>query len=202
MVRRILHLPSVSASLLCRLLWINCLLFLLPIQTQPGQAQRTAGRARATTADEILKDLDYKPVASAHVLAFVSREDSRPWYVDDALLVLKMSRGGWMLVHAVRNPRFPPGHRGGSNRWLVHHVHNAPFVGDRRFEKRPDRGEVDRFLKDNQWKIRPDRQWRVTRSEVDEAVWQQVLGYSSPFASAGLSPGAKPETTNSRVPSR
>ena len=129
------------------------------------------------TSTSILQDLGYRKVQTATLLVFVSREDSRPWYVDDALLVWQLPKGQWMLVHAVRNPKFPEGHRGGSTKWLLHDVMDAPHVGDRRFDHRPTRKEVDRFLKDNRWQFESDTHWRIVRRVVDEEGWQSILGY-------------------------
>ena len=119
----------------------------------------------------------YDGLQAATLLAFVSREDDRPWYVDDALLVLQLRKGRWVLVHAVRNPKYPPGHKGGSKEWVLYDVMDAPHVGDRYFDHRPTRWQVDQFLKDNQWPFTSDQAWRIVRRMVDADAWQRVLGY-------------------------
>ena len=132
------------------------------------------------TAAAILKDKDlnrYGRVQIATLLAFVSLEDDRPWYVDDALLVLQLPRGQWVLVHAVRNPKYPPGYKNGSTEWGLHHVMDAPHVGDRRFDHRPTRQEVDQFLKDNDWPFAGTLGRRIVKRMVDEDAWERVLGY-------------------------
>src|ERR1041384_7874061 len=82
----------------------------------------------AVTAASILSDLHYESSA-AHLLAFISREDKRPWYVDNALLLLELPKGEWMLVHAVRNPKYPAKLKRSPGRWHVHEVTDSPFVG-------------------------------------------------------------------------
>lgn len=139
-----------------------------------------AAETNAVTATSVLKDLDphnnYR-MQTATLLAFVASEDDRPWYVDDALLVLQLPKDKLVLVHAVRNPKYPPGHKGGSTAWGLHHVMDAPHVGDRYFDQRPTRQEVDQFLKDNQWKSESDKSWRVVSRVVNEQDWLRVLGY-------------------------
>jgi hypothetical protein len=131
------------------------------------------------------KDLQrYEGVQAATLLALVSREDDRPWYVDDALLVLQFRNGRWVLVHAVRNPRFPRGHKGGSTEWVLYDLMDAPHVGDRYFNHRPTHKEVDQFLKDNRWQFAGDKFWRVVRRVVDEKAWKRVLGYKPALAGA------------------
>ena len=144
--------------------------WLLPAWTCPAATN-------GVTSVSILSDLRYVKVWTATLLAFVAREDDRPWYVDDALLVLQLPNEEWMLVHAVRNPQFPPNHRGGSTKWRRYDVMDAPHVGDRRFNRPPTRKEVDRFLSDNEWQFESDKFWRVVRRFVDEEAWQRVLGY-------------------------
>lgn len=142
----------------------------------------------------ILRDLAWPPVKRSELLAFTSREDDRPWYVDDALLLLEEKQGSWVLVHAVRNPRFPPGHRGGSTltRWGRYYVTDSPPVAERHFSRRPQPAEVEAFLKDNVWQAVTDRSWRVVRCDVDPALWQRVLGYPPVPGVMGTKPGARP----------
>ncbi len=142
----------------------------------------TAAETNFVTATSILKDLapgENYPGQVATLLAFVAREDNRPWYADDALLVLQLPKGKWVLVHAVRNPKYPKGYRGGSGstKWGLYDVMDAPYVGDRHFDHRPTRKEVDQFLKDNRWQFDSDKFWRVVRRVVNEDAWQKVLGY-------------------------
>lgn len=158
---------------------IGIVLVVFALAVWSGSAAIPADTNEVTSAS-ILKDLGYGKVQTATLLTFISREDNRPWYVDDALLVLQLPKGEWMLVHAVRNPKFPKGHRGGSTRWHLHDVMDAPHVGDRRFDHRPARQEVDQFLKDNSWQFESDKFWRVARRLVDEEAWQKTLGYK-PF---------------------
>jgi hypothetical protein len=146
-----------------------------------------AADTNEVTAASILKDLapdENYPGQVATLLAFVAREDDRPWYADDALLVLQLPKGKWVLVHAVRNPKYPTGYRSGSGstKWNMYHVMDAPHVGDRHFDHRPTRKEVDQFLKDNRWQSESDKFWRVVRRVVDEAAWQKVLGDKPSFA--------------------
>lgn len=142
----------------------------------------TAAETNVVTATSILKDLapleNYKGQV-ATLLAFVARADDRPWYADDALLVLQLPNGKWVLVHAVRNPKYPKGYHGGSGstKWGLYDVMDAPHVGDRHFDHRPTRKEVDQFLKDNQWQFDSDKFWRVVRRVVNADAWQKVLGY-------------------------
>ncbi|MBL9175571.1 MAG: hypothetical protein JNL10_18665 [Verrucomicrobiales bacterium] len=156
-------------------------------------AERTqAASTNTVAATSILKDRDlrrYEGVRSATLLTWMSREDDRPWFVDDALLLLEMPRGRWVLVHAVRNPRFPPGHRGGSTEWGLHHVMDAPPAGDRRFDHLPTSGEMHRFLRDTAWPAPSDVSWRVLRRTVDTAAWKAALGYPPPDLVAPRNPG-------------
>ena len=156
-------------------------------------AERTEAPATNTvTASSILKDRDlrrYEGVRSATLLTWISREDSRPWFVDDALLLLEMSRVRWVLVHAVRNPRFPPGHRGGSTEWGLHHVMDAPPAGDLVLDHRPTLRELNRFLKDTAWPLPSDPSWRVIRRSVSASAWKETLGYPPPDSVAPPNPG-------------
>jgi hypothetical protein len=143
-----------------------------------GGSAFAANDTNTVSAASILKELvGYGKPQTATLLAFVSREDDRPWYVDDALLVLQLRKGQWVLVHAVRNPRYPKNHKASSTAWLLHHVYDAPHVGDRYFDHRPTRPEVDQFLKENNWQFESDKLWRVVKRVVDEKAWQRVVGY-------------------------
>ena len=167
-----------------RFLMLLIPVWLLPAWTCPAAVPAATN---GVTSVSILSDLRYGKVRTASLLAVVAREDDRPWYVDDALLVLQLPNHEWMLVHAVRNPKFPPGaparRRVGSTKWHRYHVMDAPHVGDRRFNHPPTRKEVDRFLSDNEWQFESDKFWRVVRRFVDEEAWQRVLGYK-PFRPA------------------
>jgi hypothetical protein len=162
-----------------RILAVLLMVCVLPVWI--GSAA-TAAETNGVTATSILQDLDphdgYR-AQSATLLAFVAREDDRPWYADDALLVLQLPKDKWVLVHAVRNPKYPKGYRGGSGstKWSMYDVMDAPYVGDRHFAHRPTRKEVDQFLKDNQWQFTSDKYMRVVRRVVDADAWQKVLGY-------------------------
>ena len=162
------NLPFIAWPIVFALMIWNC------------QGNEPLSVTNTVTAASILKNLEYKPV-SAHLLAFISREDRRPWYVDDALLVLQLPKGEWLLVHTARNPRYPKGHQGGASTWHVYQVMDAAFVGDRHFDHRPTRAELDKFLKDNDWQFESDKSWRVVGRAVDEETWQKVLGYKSPL---------------------
>lgn len=142
------------------------------------------------TAATVLADLHYPKPVAVHLLAFTSREDKRPWYVDDALLLLELPKNEWMLVHAVRNPRYPSDLKRKPSKWTAHDVMDAPYVGDRTFKHRPTRREMDRFLKDNDWQAESDKYSQVIQSDVDEAVWQKILGYPSPWMKAQNQKGA------------
>lgn len=149
----------------------------------PGTVCAEVPRTNAVTASSILKDRDlrrYDGVRAATLLTWISREDSRPWFVDDALLLLEMPRGRWVLVHAVRNPWFPPGHRGGSTEWGLHHVTDAPPSGDLTLDHRPTLREMNRFLKDTAWPSPSDPSWRTRQRTVNESAWTTMLGYPPP----------------------
>jgi len=173
-------------------------LFLVGVLLAWTASADTAAETNVVTATSILKDLDphdgYR-AQSATLLAFVAREDDRPWYVDDALLVLQLPKGKWVLVHAVRNPKYPKGYQGGSSstKWSLYDVMDAPHVGDRRFDHRPTRKEVNQFLKDNRWQFESDKYSRVVRRVVDDAAWQKVLGYQ-PIINSSKQHGAVPPT--------
>ena len=125
----------------------------------------------------MLKDLGYSNVKSSNLLAFISREDQRPWYVDDALLLLEFPKGRWTLVHCVRNPRYPKGHplAGRVDKWGHHDVCDAPWAGNQHFNHRPTRVEIESFLKKTDWPTRDDKFWRITRQIVNEAAWPKKL---------------------------
>ena len=149
-----------------------------------------APATNAVTASSIMADMHYEKAVAAHLLAFVSREDKRPWYVEDALLILERPKGEWVLVHAVRNPRYPPELKRNPSPWSPREVMDAPYVGDRTFKHRPTQKEMDQFLKDNEWQPESDKCWQVVQSEVDEVVWQRILGYNSPWFKTSKPPAS------------
>ena len=157
-----------------------------------------AGDAAPVPVGAILRDLGWPPVKRSELLAFTSREDTRPWYVDDALLLVEETKGSWVLVHAVRNPRFPRGHQGGSalTRWGLYYVTDSPPVAERRFPQRPKAEEVEAFLKDNLWQAVSDRGWQVVRCDVDAALWQRVLGYPPVAGVTGAKSTARPASAS------
>ena len=137
-------------------------------------------RDARVTAESVLRSKHlghYGKVRASTLLEFVSREDSRPWYVDDALLLLELRDGRWVLVHAVRNPKPPSKAQARSMDWLLHHVMDAPHVGDRFFDHRPGRVDLERFLKDNDWPFGSTQGWRVVGRLRDPDVWQRTLGF-------------------------
>ncbi len=157
-------------------------LFSMCVLTMWARSASAAADTNEVTAASILKDLasdENYTGQIATLLAFEAREDDRPWYVDHALLVLQLPKGKWVLAHAVRNPKFPKGQKrvSRSTEWRLHHVEDAPFVGDRHFDHRPSRKEVDQFLTDNEWQFESDIPMRVVRQVVNEETWQKVLGY-------------------------
>jgi hypothetical protein len=162
-----IHFLAVIEAIIVALAW-NC-------------AAIETSSTNAVTAASILSDLHYESSA-AHLLAFISREDKRPWYVDDALLLLELPKGNWMLVHAVRNPKYPAKLKRPAGRWHVHQVMDAPFVGDRCFNHRPTREEMREFIADNRLQFETDKFWIALNRVIDEKVWQTVLGYNSPVA--------------------
>jgi len=172
----------------------ECVLFalaiLLGLSVSNCVAVEPVPATNAVTAASILADMHYEKVVSAHLLAFVSREDKRPWYVEDALLLLELPKGEWVLVHAVRNPRYPPELKRKPSRWMAHEVMDAPYVGDRAFTHRPTRNEMGQFLKDNEWQPESDKYWQVVQSEVDEVVWQRILRYNSPWFKTSKPPAS------------
>lgn len=132
------------------------------------------------TAESVLRSKHlshYGTLRASTLLEFVSREDSRPWYVDDALLLFELPYGRWVLVHAVRNPKPPSKAKARSTEWLLYHVMDAPHVGDRFFDHRPSRVDMERFLKDNDWPFGSTQGWRVVGRVRDADVWQRALGF-------------------------
>jgi hypothetical protein len=150
-----------------------------------GPAPSAAAAAtNEVTAASIVHDLGYDKNDQGQVatlLAFVAREDRRPWYVDDALLVLYWPQGIWQLVHAVRNPKYPKDYKftPGSTAWQLHHVYDAPSFAERSFDHPPTREEVNLFLKDNEFQFKSDRIFRVAERVFYDDAWEKVLGYRS-----------------------
>lgn len=133
------------------------------------------------SAQVILKQLgSYTRVQSVRLLAFISREDDRPWYVDDALLLVEFKSGKWVVAHAARNPRFPKtSKRQGASGWFFHNVCDAPWAGDQIYDHRPTRADVQRFLKVTDWPAADDKFWRITREYVDDAA--RKAGWINPL---------------------
>ncbi|MGZ8939852.1 MAG: hypothetical protein ACXW32_11630 [Limisphaerales bacterium] len=139
--------------------------------------------ANEKLAADILKQInryDRWPKREVVLLAHVSREDSRPWFVENALLLVN-SGNRWALAHAVRNPRFPNGKPAG--KWGLHDVMDAPWSGDRFFDHRPTEEEVKKFLTDTDWTWHSiPRSFRVTSRIVDDEAWQKHLGFPPPVS--------------------
>lgn len=156
-----------------------------------GFAAPPAPASPPVSAQAILKQIGrYTKVQSVRLLAFISREDDRPWYVDDALLLVEFKSGKWAIAHAVRNPRFPKtSKQRGPGRWRFHDVCDAPWAGDQMYDHRPTRAEVQRFLKVTDWPAGDDKFWRVTKAYVDEDA--RKAGWIEPVSPLSVAPSSQ-----------
>lgn len=112
------------------------------------------------------------------LLAFVSLEDSRPWFAEDALLLIKDDTR-WILAHVVRNPRYPDGRP--ASKWHHHHVFDAPWSGDRVFKQKPTKEDVTKFLADNRWQWHSEPgSFQVTKRMVNDEAWIRLLDMPPP----------------------
>jgi len=106
-------------------------------------------------------------------LALQSEIDSRPLYVERALLVFECDDGGWWLVTAARTPRECIAWR---QRWGVAAALDA-WYGAERFSKRPTKEDVTTFLRVTDWRAEPESGWHRLRSEKYVSNWRAALGF-------------------------
>jgi hypothetical protein len=121
----------------------------------------------------IVQDLNLHDVKAPYLLAFSAQVDDRPLYVENALLAIELTNGGWQLFNVFRHPKetnlIP--------HWYVFSVTDVPVVGARYYGRKPTREEVETFLKDAWWSFRATEGFRLVRGEVYSEVWKNVLGY-------------------------
>ena len=116
------------------------------------------------------------------LLAFVSLEDERPLYVEEALLLIK-DETRWILAHVVRTPRHADGRPG--SKWYHHHAFDAPWTGDRVFKEKPTKEEVSKFLKETRWQWHSDPDWfDVVGRAVNDEAWIKLLDMPPPVSNA------------------
>ena len=118
------------------------------------------------------------PKPQAHVLAWKTKEDHRPWYVEECILwVHWMESNGrkhWTLAHLGRNPKPPPQGRGRG--WELAIVYDAPVAYYRVFDIPPTNQDVYMFCSDSWWEFGPDGGFRILDARVCVETWRQVIG--------------------------
>lgn len=116
----------------------------------------------------IFQDLRMGDVQAAFLLAARAEEDSRPLYVESALL---LARGphSWTLAHAYR-------HRRGGWQWSA--VFDADQVPRRDYDHQPTRPEVEKFVRDTWWKSKSGKGFRLLANAVPAQAWMDGLGFA------------------------
>ncbi len=112
-----------------------------------------------------------------YLLALQAEVDSRPWYVERALLAFQCDEGAWWLITAARNPHGTPEWR---HHWSVAEAVDA-WYGAQQFDHRPTESDVRRFLAVTEWHASPRDDWHRLRAEVFAADWRAALGFDPVF---------------------
>jgi hypothetical protein len=128
------------------------------------------------TALSIAQDLRYRDIDQVYLLAFSSKVDDRPLFVEEALIAVKSKSGKWGLAYAYRQPKES---EVGANHWHLSGVADAHQYPSRDFDHRPSKDEVERFLDDSWWRFRAlaTGEFRVIRGMVFTETWEKVFGY-------------------------
>jgi hypothetical protein len=138
---------------------------------------------RGFLRDDIAKAAPpYGGEATTHVLAWIVRQDERPFRVESCLVlkVLKedSDRGRYCLSHIYRHPsaaepewRLPP-------LWISP-PDEVPIVTVehfKRFHEKPTNKAVAGMLKDVQWSFEFPKGWQVVACGVCELDWERATG--------------------------
>jgi len=136
-------------------------------ETGPVSAWSIVGDLRQTTVKECAN------LKFAYLLALEAEIDSRPWYVERALLAFHCNDGRWWLITAARNPYEAQAWR---RQWTVAEAVDA-WYGAKRFDSKPTESDVRRFIRDTDWHASPRTDWRRLRAELFLADWRAAFGF-------------------------
>jgi hypothetical protein len=128
----------------------------------------------AVSVQTIVEQLEYRDVKTPYLLAFSAQVDSRPLYVESALLVAELTNHTWRLVHAYRHPKERVAH---FHLWAEATATDVFRAGHRDFGHRPSEADVEKFLHDSWWEFRASQDFRLLRGEVYYDTWKRTLGY-------------------------
>lgn len=140
--------------------------------TPPVPAAITNALAR-----DIVQDLHPDGLRQAHVLAFKSMADDRPWKTDCALVVVQLSRGRWELWHVARNPM----HAKKRAPWYESTITDSTQRGSKVYDHRPTAADLRDFLKLSHWTFAGEPPMRLTHGEVYADTWKSVLGFTPDY---------------------
>jgi hypothetical protein len=151
----------------CILLLIQSLAFAEPAGTN------------GITADSIVHDLKFKDSIKTHLLAFVSRVDDRPHYVDSALLVMELPNNRWRLVHAIRHPK-----SGSTNREAWHVTFGSEdqnIRGSEVYDHPPTALDMGPFLLRSSYSFDEWQGYHTLHSALYTETWEKVLKHKPQY---------------------
>ena len=126
-------------------------------------------------------------VEEVEVLAWYAMVDDRAWYVNGALLCLRLTRGRWALAQIAQNPipdsRVSPQRRDVDTRWNYHFIFDVTWQPGVAYSHRPTAAEVDDFLQ--RWRTPTD--FRITAEGVRKKTWQRLFQRPLPAKLRGVS---------------
>ena len=129
-------------------------------------------------AIDSVPDRPVEQVADAQLLAWTGQVDSRPLYINSAIVVLvyKGDPGHqeWGLVHLVQNPIPDCGNSVDQSKWHPAMISDVAWKPVQIFEARPTHDELHQFL--SVWKGRlSSDHWRVLTVGIREKSWSRLL---------------------------
>ncbi len=128
--------------------------------------------SNAVAAQSIARDLNYKHIKKAYLLAIVGTIDGRPVHVDNALLAIKLSSKDWLLVYASRNPQRQDG---SDEKWHLHDIRDSDVVGYCGYKHVPTKEEISKFIQDSRFKYLPLKGFRIQRGQVFPDAWKEAF---------------------------
>ena len=152
-----------------------------PGPSQPAATKEIpAGWRRGDIADAAPPRSDGGP---AHVLAWKSLEDDRPWRVDYCLVLKELKKPNkdgarWVLASLARNPK--PKESG----WEIVTIWPSPdpelkappfIMHLEEFKERPRNADIYRFMDEHEWHLGAGADWKLIDGGVCKA-WGEVIG--------------------------
>jgi hypothetical protein len=122
-----------------------------------------------------LEAVDRPPSAAAtsRVLAWRIREDDRPLYVEDAIVLLELAGPAalksWRLLHVFRHPKAA---MVDPDEWRRAQIADTPVTGVARFEAPPTAAEIEAFMRESRWND-PSDGFRVRASGTCREAWPE-----------------------------